>query len=125
MRKDFKHLLESNSCHELPNLQGMPLKTCDHCLVGKENRVAFHTYPPFRRPNVIDLIHTNVCTMKTRTVGGALYFVTFIDNHSRKVWGFALKTKDQALDTFKELHAILEKETGKLKAVKADNGDEC
>ena len=52
----------------LPNLQGMPLKTCDHCLVGKAHRVAFHTYPPFRRPNVIDLIHTGVCTMKTRTV---------------------------------------------------------
>ena len=77
----------------LPNLQSMPLKTCDHCLVGKAHRVAFHTYPPSRRLNVIDLIHTDVCTMQTRTIGGALYFVTFIDDHSRKVWGFALKTK--------------------------------
>ena len=25
----------------LPNLQGIPLKTCDHCLVGKENRLHF------------------------------------------------------------------------------------
>ena len=79
----------------------MPLKTCDHCLVGKAHGVSFHTYPPSRKPNVIDLIHTNVCTMKTRAVGGALYFVTFIDDHSRKVWGFALKTKDQVLDAFK------------------------
>ena len=94
-----------------PNLHGMPLKTCDHCLVGKTHRVAFHTYPPSRRPNVIDLIHTNVCTMQTRTVGGALYFVTFIDDYFRKVWGFALKTKDQVLDAFKELHARLERET--------------
>ena len=30
----------------LPNLQSMPLKTCDHCLVRKTHRVAFHTYPP-------------------------------------------------------------------------------
>ena len=66
----------------------MPLKTCDHCLPGKAHRVAFHIYPPSsRRPNVIDLIHTDVCTMQTRTVGGALYFVTFIDDHSRKVGG--------------------------------------
>ena len=77
----------------LPNLQGMPLKTCDHCLVGKTHRVVFYTYPPSRRLNVIDLIHTDVCTMQTRNIGGALYFVTFIDDHSRKVWGFALKTK--------------------------------
>ena len=89
----------------------MPLKTCDHCLVGKAHRVALHTYPPSKRPNVIDLIHSNVCTMQTRTVGGALYFVTFIDDHSRKVWGYALKTKDQVLDVFKELHAILERDT--------------
>ena len=94
----------------LPNMQGLPLKTCDHCLVGKAHRVAFHINPPFRRPNVIDLIHTDVCTMQTKTVGGALYFVTFIDDHSRKVWGFTLKTKDQVLDSFKELHAIIKRE---------------
>ena len=68
----------------LPNLHGMPLKTCDHYLVGKPHRVAFHTYTSSRRLNVIDLIHTDVCTMQTRTIGGALYFVTFIDDHSRK-----------------------------------------
>ena len=44
----------------LPNLQGMPLKTCDHCSVGKAHRVVFHTYPPSRRSNVIDLIHIDV-----------------------------------------------------------------
>ena len=37
--------------------------------------------------------------------------MTFIDDHSRKVWGFALKTKDQVLDSFKELHARIERET--------------
>ena len=85
-----------------PNFCGMPLKTCDYCLVGKAYRVAFHTFPLFRRPNVIDLIHTDVCTMQTRIVGGALYFVTFIDDHSRKVWGFVLKTKYHVLDAFKD-----------------------
>ena len=103
----------------------MPLKTCDHCLFGKAHRVAFHTNPSSRRSNVIDLIHTDVCTMQTRTVGDALYYVTFIDDHSRKIWGFSLKTKDHVLDSFKELHAKLEIETGrKLKAVRADNGGE-
>ena len=63
--------------------------------------------------------------MKTRIVGGALYFVTFIYDHSTKVWGFSLKTKDQELDAFKELHARLERETGrKLKSIKSDNGGE-
>ena len=77
----------------------------------EKHKVAFHTNPPSRRPYVIDLIHTDVCTMQTRTVGGALYFMTFIDDHSRKFWGFALKTKDQVLYAFKELHARLERKT--------------
>ena len=48
----------------LPNLHGMPLKTCDRCLVEKARRISFHTYPPSRRPNVIDLIHTDVILCK-------------------------------------------------------------
>ena len=91
VRKDFKLLLESNSCQIF--------KVCLLKLViivYLENHIDLHftKNPPYRRPNVIDLIHTNVYTMQTRIVGGALYFVTFIDDHSRKVWGFALKTKD-------------------------------
>ena len=109
----------------LPGLQGTSLKTCDDCLVGKTHRVAFRTYPPSRKSNVLDLIHTDVCSMKDKSIGGALYFVTFIDDHSRKVWAFFLKSKDQVLDVFKEFHAKVERETGKkLKSVKADNGGE-
>ena len=54
-----------------------------------------------------------------------MYFVTFIDDHSRKVWAIALKTKDQELDTFKEFHVRVEREIGnKLKVVKADDDNE-
>ena len=61
--------------------------------------------------------------MQTRIVSDALYFVTFIDDRSRKVWGFALKTKYHVLDALKELHVRLERET-KLKVVREDNGGE-
>ncbi|KAL6327357.1 hypothetical protein AAG906_018959 [Vitis piasezkii] len=30
-------------------------------------------------------VHIDVCTMQSNTLGGALYYVTFIDDHSRKV----------------------------------------
>ena len=49
--------------------------------------------------------------MQTRIVGGALYFVTFIDDPYTKVRGFALKAKNHVLDAYKELHAIIERET--------------
>ena len=63
--------------------------------------------------------------MKDRSLGGALYFVTFIDDFARKVWCFPLKSKDQVLEVFKEFHSKVERETGKqLKCVRADNGGE-
>ena len=51
--------------------------------------------------------------------------MTFIDDHSGKLWVSPLKTKDQVLSVFKEFHARAERETGrKLKAVRADNEGE-
>ncbi|CAL9780246.1 unnamed protein product [Musa acuminata subsp. burmannicoides] len=109
----------------LPELQGISLKSCDHCLVEKTHRVAFHTYPSSKRSYVIDLVHTDVYTMQTRTLGGALYFVIFIDDYSRKVWAFPLKSKDQVLNVFKEFHVSVERETSrKLKCIRSDNGGE-
>jgi hypothetical protein len=58
---------------------------CTHCLVGKQIRVSFHKSSQSRKTNILDLVHTDVCTMNTKTLGGALYYVTFIDDHSRKV----------------------------------------
>ncbi|KAL6333646.1 hypothetical protein AAG906_028831 [Vitis piasezkii] len=67
-------------------------------------------------------IHTDVCTMQSNTLGGVLYYVTFIDDHLRKVWAYALKSKDQVLDVFKVFQVKVERQTSKqLKSVKADN----
>ncbi|GJT81401.1 retrovirus-related pol polyprotein from transposon TNT 1-94 [Tanacetum coccineum] len=50
-------------------------------------------------------------------------FVTFIDDHSRKVWVYTLKSKDQVLDVFKQFHALVERQTRKkLKCIRTDNG---
>jgi transposase InsO family protein len=109
----------------LPNIKGTSLMPCTHCLVGKQRRVSFHKSPQLRKTNILDLVHIDVCTMNTKTLGGALYYMTFIDDHSRKVWVFALKTKDQVLDVFKVFHMKVERETGRqLKCVQADNGGE-
>ena len=67
-------------------ITGTSLKTCAHCLSSKQHRVAFCSSPPKRRRHILDLVHTDVCSMDARTIGGANYFVTFIVDHSRKVW---------------------------------------
>ena len=63
--------------------------------------------------------------MQSNSLGGALYYVTFIHDHSRKVWAYALKSKDRVLDVFKYFHVKVERQTGKqLKSVRVDNGGE-
>ena len=63
--------------------------------------------------------------MKTKTLGGSLYFVTFIDDHSRKVWVYTLKIEDQVLNVFKQFHTLVERQTGlKLKCIRTNNGGE-
>jgi len=63
--------------------------------------------------------------MSAKSLGGALYFVTFIDDHSRKVWISLLRSKDEVFEAFKEFHMRVERETGqKLICIRADNGGE-
>ena len=110
----------------LSGIRKTHLQKCSHCFAGKQNRVSFKSHPPSRKSEILDLVHSDICgLMKTRTLGGSVYFVTFIDDHSRKLWVYTLKTKDQVLSVFKLFQALVERETGKkLKCIRTDNGGE-
>ncbi|CAA0826210.1 Unknown protein [Striga hermonthica] len=63
--------------------------------------------------------------MEVESLGGSRYFLTFIDDASRKVWVYILNTKDQVFEYFKSFHVMVERETGKkLKCLRSDNGGE-
>ena len=110
----------------LSGMKSASFKKCAHYLARKQTKVAFKTSPPSRKPGMLELVYSDVCgPMKTKTLGGSLYFVTFIDDHSRKIWVYTLKTKDQVLNVFKQFHALVERQTGlKLKCIRTDNGGE-
>ncbi|GKB32555.1 putative RNA-directed DNA polymerase [Tanacetum coccineum] len=110
----------------LSGVHDINLKKCSHCLAGKQTRLAFKSSSPLRMENILDLVHSDVCgPIKTKTLGGCSYFVTFIDDHSRKVWVYTLKTKDQVLDVFKQFHALVERQTWKkFKCIRTDNEGE-
>ena len=94
----------------IPFAKGTSLNPCDFCLFGKQHRVSFNI-PSTRKPNVLDLVYSDVCgPIDVETLGGNKYFVTFIDDASRKVWVYVLKTKDQVFEHFKKFHAMVERE---------------
>ena len=107
--KGIRRLAEDNLILEVKNTQ---LERCIDCLAGKQNRPSFRRGPPMRRMTPLELVHTDVYSVDTKSHAGSQYFVTFIDYHNRKLWISMLKTKDRVLSIFKEFHARVERKTG-------------
>ena len=57
---------------------------CEACILGKSHRRARPNAATHRALKPCDLVHSDVCgPMSVSSIGGARYFVTFIDDHSR------------------------------------------
>jgi len=88
----------------LIGLRNAELEKCSHCMAGKQTRVSFKKHPPLRKSELLELVHSDVCgRLKVKSFSGELYFVTFIDYCSRKLWVYALQRKYQVLEKFKNL----------------------
>ena len=67
-----------------------------------------------RKTYVLYLVHTDVCgPMQTRSLGGAFYFLLFIDDCMRYTWVYFLRQKSDFFEYFKEFRTMVEKKTGK------------
>lgn len=99
--------------------------TCRGFVLGKYAKAAY-SRSNNRAKSVLQLIHSDICgPMSTRAINGAEYFVTFIDDHSRKTWIYFLRTRDEVFDQFKEFKALVENMTRrKIKILRSDNGGE-
>ena len=63
--------------------------------------------------------------MPVKSLGGAAYFISFIDDYSRKIWVYLMKKKGDAFDAFKTFDGFVTTQKGtKLKWLRADNGGE-
>jgi hypothetical protein len=69
----------------LPSLKSMKVYFRKHCIYGKQNRQKFKT-KRHTSEGILDYIHFGVWgTSPTISYGGSSYFLTFIDDFSRKV----------------------------------------
>ena len=63
--------------------------------------------------------------MQTHSLNGCVYFMTFIDDFSRKTWLYLLKQKSEAFEVFKRFKSMVENESGKsINILKSDRGGE-
>lgn len=93
----------------IPVDKTVALDPCDHCLAGKQHRASFSRKSTIRQ-NKLELVHSDVCgPMEVESLGGNKYFVTFIDDATRKTWVYMLKTKSQVFEVFQKFHAMVER----------------
>ena len=110
----------------LPGLKNVDLDFCENCIYGKQKRVRFLRVGKEKKNEKLELVHTDVWgPAQVSSLGGSRYYVTFIDDATRKTWIYCIKNKSDVFDTFKKWKALVEIETGKkLKCLRSDNGGE-
>jgi transposase InsO family protein len=63
--------------------------------------------------------------LSTTLLSGNVYYVSFIDDFSRKTWIYFLKNKDEVFSKFKEFKALVENLfERKIKVLRSHNGGE-
>jgi transposase InsO family protein len=121
---DLKDLVKKQLVQGLPNLD-FENKFCEGCVIGKQTRRHFGK-SKFSATRPLELIHTNICDPITPgSFSRKEYFITFIDDYSRKCWVYFLEKKSEAFETFKKFKVMVEKTTGKkIRSLRSDRGGE-
>ena len=112
-------------------VQGLPQMSigntpCQSCMLVKQSRKSIPKLKTCETTETLQLVHLDVAgPFRVKSLGGAKYFVTFIDDFSKKTWVYFLFSKDQVLDKFKLFHLESKRLSGhKLKTLRLDNGGE-
>lgn len=99
---------------------------CEPCLKGKQTILPFPKQKSTRATEVLELVHSDVCgPMETDSFTGCRYFLTFIDDKTRKTFVYFLRNKSEVYSKLVEFKTLVENQTGKkLKKIRTDNGSE-
>lgn len=109
----------------LPRIN-IPAEICEECVHGKQHKSNFSKDAGHRTKHHLEVVYSDVCgPMQVNSYGGNRYFVTFIDDFSRKLWIYLIKRKDEVFEVFKRIKSMVERQCGKkLKTLKTDGGGE-
>jgi hypothetical protein len=101
------------------------LKVCETCQLGKQARHQFPVQTTHVSSKPLEMIHSYVWTTKTKSIGACRYYVSFIDDHTRKVWVYFMKHKGEMFQHFLNFKTMMEKEKGvSIKCLRFKGGGE-
>ena len=123
--KVMQLMSKNNMAHGLPHID-QPKEICDGCLMSKQTRKSFPAQSNFIATTALELIHLDLCgPISPPTPAGNRYFMLLVDDFSRMMWVYMLKTKDEALHYFKKFKLLVENgaEQG-IRVLRTDRGGE-
>ena len=87
---------------------------CESCIGGKQCKGSFNLSTT-KTSEPLELVHSDLCgKMGKKSIGGAEYFLTFIDDKTHYIWVYPLRRKDQVYNKFREWKAEVENRESKL-----------
>jgi hypothetical protein len=103
-----------------------PPSSCESCILGKHQKEKFVSRVSYRAKAPLEIVHMDLCgPMQTPYLIGSVYFMTFIDDFSRKTWLYLLKLKSEAFEAFKRFKSMDENDSGRtIKILRFDRGGE-
>ena len=70
---------------KLPELKSINIGICESYILGKQKRVSFLKTGKTPKAGKLELVHTNLWgPFLVTSLGGSRYYITFIDDSSRK-----------------------------------------
>ncbi|GFW68158.1 retrovirus-related Pol polyprotein from transposon TNT 1-94 [Trichonephila clavipes] len=92
---------KNDSVRGLPRLTDNGKTHCIPCKLAKSKRVSFKKTGAVRSKRPLELLHMDLCgPMPTESQGGNKYFLSIIDDYSRKVTVFPIRNKSDVFHTF-------------------------
>ena len=109
----------------IPELQVNHEGVCKVCAQGKNVKSLFLSSDS-KAKGTLDIVHSDVCGSMTATsLSRYVYYVSFIDDYSRKTWIYFLKGKNEVFNKFKEFKALVENlSKKKIRFFRSNNGGE-
>ena len=120
------HMQRTHSVIGLPDglSKGSTNDFCTACAEGKATRAPISSTPAIRRTSRGELVHLDLVTMETTSIGGMRYAVCFTDDATRMRWIFFMKAKSEAPTKLREFLTEMKTEGVSIKCFRSDNGGE-
>ncbi|GBM60018.1 Retrovirus-related Pol polyprotein from transposon TNT 1-94 [Araneus ventricosus] len=122
----IQSMSKNNSVKGIEHLSKSKVENCVDFKIGKPTRSSLKKNYTYRRTTqrCLDTVHCDLWgPAPVTSMGGNRYFLSIIDDYSRKVDVYIIKGKEQVFDCFKKYLANVERElNSKIKCMRSDNG---